>query len=93
MLKIIQHFSKHYSFHLQDKHVMAGHFWKLYIGQAVGGKFDLMVLIGGAEEWLTVPLDSCTNNPTCHLLLALYEAPKNTQPLHIYPEDDNCNVC
>jgi hypothetical protein len=25
-------------------------FWKLYIGQAVGGELDLIVLAGGAEE-------------------------------------------
>jgi hypothetical protein len=27
-----------------------GVLWKPYIGQAVGGKLDLMALIGGAEE-------------------------------------------
>jgi hypothetical protein len=47
MLKIIQHFSKHCSCHLQG--VMVGRFWQPYIGQAVGGDLDLMVLIGGAE--------------------------------------------
>jgi hypothetical protein len=25
--------------------------------------------------------------------LALYKAAKNAQPLHIHPEDGNCNVC
>jgi hypothetical protein len=29
-------------------------FWKPYIGQAVRGKLDLMVLIGGAEEWAAI---------------------------------------
>jgi hypothetical protein len=50
MLKISHHFSKHCSCHLQGEYVMVGHFWKPYIGQAVGGKLDLMVLIGEAEE-------------------------------------------
>jgi hypothetical protein len=27
-----------------------GEFWRPYIGQAVSGKIDLMVLIGGMEE-------------------------------------------
>jgi hypothetical protein len=27
-----------------------GKFWRPYIGQAVSGKINLMVLIGGAEE-------------------------------------------
>jgi hypothetical protein len=31
-----------------------GEFWKPYIGQAVGGKLDLMVLSGGAEEWAAI---------------------------------------
>jgi hypothetical protein len=29
---------------------MVGHFWKFYLGQAVGGELDFMMLIGGAEE-------------------------------------------
>jgi hypothetical protein len=36
--------------HLQVDYVMVGHFWKPYIGQAVGGELDFMVLIYGAEE-------------------------------------------
>jgi hypothetical protein len=50
MLRIIQCFSKHCSYHLQGECVEVGDFWKPYIGQAVGGELDLMVLIGGAEE-------------------------------------------
>jgi hypothetical protein len=50
MLRVIQCFDKHCSCHLQGESVVAGSFWKLYIGQALGGKLDLMVLIGGAEE-------------------------------------------
>jgi hypothetical protein len=26
-------------------------FWRPYMGQAIGGKMDFLVLIGGAEEW------------------------------------------
>jgi hypothetical protein len=37
MLKIIQRFGKHCSFHLQ--------------GEYVSEELDLMVIIGGAEEW------------------------------------------
>jgi hypothetical protein len=50
MLRIIQRFGKHYSCHLQGDCVEVGRIWKPYIGQAVGGELDLMVLIGGAEE-------------------------------------------
>jgi hypothetical protein len=32
-------------------------FWKPYIGQAVGGELELMVLIGGAEEWAAIRLE------------------------------------
>jgi hypothetical protein len=30
--------------------VYCGEFWKPYIGQAVSGKADMMVLIGGVKE-------------------------------------------
>jgi hypothetical protein len=48
-LRIIKRFVKHCNCHLQGEHVMVGRFWKPYIGQAVGGELDLMVLIVGAE--------------------------------------------
>jgi hypothetical protein len=49
MLRINQYFGKHISCHLhQGENVMAGQFWKPYIGQAVGGTLDLSVLMGGA---------------------------------------------
>jgi hypothetical protein len=50
MLKIIQRFDKHCSCHLQREYVIVGHFWKPYIRQAVGGKLNFMVLIGGADD-------------------------------------------
>jgi hypothetical protein len=31
-----------------------GEFWKPYTGQAVGGKLDLLVLIGGVGEEATI---------------------------------------
>jgi hypothetical protein len=34
-----------------------GEFWRPYIGQAVGGKINLMVLIGGAEEQAAIQWD------------------------------------
>jgi hypothetical protein len=34
--------------------VVVGHYWKPHIRQAVGGRLDLTVLIGGAEEWAAV---------------------------------------
>jgi hypothetical protein len=34
---------------------MIGRFWQPYMGQAVGREFDLMVLIGGAEERPAIP--------------------------------------
>jgi hypothetical protein len=58
-------------------------FWKPYIGQAVGGGSDLMV--GGLQQ-------STSSNPTRQLLPALYETFRNAQPLHIHPEDGNCNA-
>jgi hypothetical protein len=36
---------------------VVGHFWKPYIEQAVGGELDLMVLIGGMEEWAAIQLE------------------------------------
>jgi hypothetical protein len=36
---------------------MVRHFWKPYIGQAVDGKLDLMVLIGGMEEQTAIQLE------------------------------------
>jgi hypothetical protein len=54
MLKIIQHFGKHCSCHLQHEYVMVVHFWKLYTGQAVGGKLHMMMLNGGAKEWAAI---------------------------------------
>jgi hypothetical protein len=50
MLKITQRFGKHFRCHLRGEYVMVGRFWKPYIGQAVGGELDLMVLIGEAED-------------------------------------------
>jgi hypothetical protein len=39
---------------------MVGHFWQSNIGQAVGGDFDLMVLIGGAEGHSAIQLEMST---------------------------------
>jgi hypothetical protein len=50
MLKIIQRFGKHCSWHLRSKYVMNGLFWRFYEGLAVSGYLDLIVLIAGAEE-------------------------------------------
>jgi hypothetical protein len=50
MFRIFQCFGKHCSCHLQGECVLVGHFWKPYIGQAIHGELDLIVLIGGAEE-------------------------------------------
>jgi hypothetical protein len=72
ILKIIQRFGKHCICHLQGEYVMVGRFWQPYIGQAVGGELDSMVLIGRAEAEVVQ---------------------KTAQPLHIHPEDDNCNAC
>jgi hypothetical protein len=37
--------------------LMVEHFWQPYIGQAVGGELDLMVLIGGVEERAAIQLE------------------------------------
>jgi hypothetical protein len=50
MLSIIQRFGKHCSCHLQGECVVVERSWKPYIGQAVGGGLDSVVLIDGAEE-------------------------------------------
>jgi hypothetical protein len=57
MLRIIQRFAKHYSCHLQGEYVMVGHFRKPYIGQAVGGELDLLVLTGRAEQRAAIQLE------------------------------------
>jgi hypothetical protein len=36
---------------------MVGRFWRIYTGQAVGGKLGLMVLIGGGEERAAIKLE------------------------------------
>jgi hypothetical protein len=51
MLRIIQCFGKNCSCHFQGEHAVVGHFWKPCIRQAVGVELDLMVLIGGVEEF------------------------------------------
>jgi hypothetical protein len=56
MLRINQRFGKHCSCHLLGEYVMAGRFWKPYIGQAVDGELDLMVLTGGVEERAAIQL-------------------------------------
>jgi hypothetical protein len=56
MLRIIQRFGKHCSCHLQGECVVAGRFWKSYIGQAVGGALDFVMLIGGAEGRAVIQL-------------------------------------
>jgi hypothetical protein len=61
MSRIIKHFSKHCSCHLQGECVVVGHFWKPHTGQVVGGELDLMVLIGGMEEQDSSPLFHSTS--------------------------------
>jgi hypothetical protein len=39
---------------------MVGSSWKPYIGQAVGGELDLMMLIGGVEEQAAIQLEVIT---------------------------------
>jgi hypothetical protein len=50
MMKIIQRFGKHCICHLPGEYVMVERFWQPYMGQAVFGELDLMVLIRGVEE-------------------------------------------
>jgi hypothetical protein len=53
--------------------VMVGHFWQHYVGQAVGGGLDLMVLIGGAEEQAAIQQDSfCSTNQHHQIELSTY---------------------
>jgi hypothetical protein len=48
--------------------VKVGQFWKFYIGRAVGGKLDLVVLIGGAEKLSTAcPVEGFQNTPVLFL--------------------------
>jgi hypothetical protein len=44
MLRIIQCFGRCCSCHLQGGSVEVGHFWKPYMGQALGGELNSMVL-------------------------------------------------
>jgi hypothetical protein len=41
MLKVVQRFGKHCSYHLQGDCFLVGCFWKNYIEQVVGGKWDV----------------------------------------------------
>jgi hypothetical protein len=45
-------FGKHYSCHLQGECVLVGSFSKPHTEQAVGGEWDVMNMIGGAESGL-----------------------------------------
>jgi hypothetical protein len=54
VLKFVQCFDKHCSFHLQGEYVLVGYFWQSYVGKAVGGKLDAMELIGGAYKGAAV---------------------------------------
>jgi hypothetical protein len=56
MLKIIQRFDKHCSCHLQGEYVGWAFFWKPYIGQAVGGKWDMTDLTGEVGERAAIQL-------------------------------------
>jgi hypothetical protein len=51
MLEVIQRFGKHCNCHLQGEYVLVGRFWKPCMWKAVGGKWDMMDLIGRAGEW------------------------------------------
>jgi hypothetical protein len=50
ILSFIQLFGKHCNCLLQSEYVKVGRFWRPYVGQAVGCKLDLVVMIVGAEE-------------------------------------------
>jgi hypothetical protein len=47
MLRII-YFGKHCTCHIQGECIVVGRFWKPYIGQAIGGDLDFMVLVSRA---------------------------------------------
>jgi hypothetical protein len=51
------HVGKHCIYHLKGDYVLVGHFWKLYIEQALGGVLILMVSIGGVEGEAAVLLE------------------------------------
>jgi hypothetical protein len=63
MFKIIQRFRKHCSCHPQGEYMMVGHFWKTYIGQAVGGELDLVALI---SDWISAR-SSAPNTQLLHI--------------------------
>jgi hypothetical protein len=62
MLKVIQHFGKHCTCHLQGKCVLVRCSWKSYIQQAVCGKWDMTDLIDRAGEWAAIQLDNINFN-------------------------------
>jgi hypothetical protein len=55
MLRVIQHFGKHCCYHLQGEYVL-GVFRKPYVGQAVGGEWDMTDPFGGAGEQAAIQL-------------------------------------
>jgi hypothetical protein len=50
MLKIIQCFGRHCSCHHLGEYVIVGYFQQA----VVGGELDLIVLIGGVEQWAAI---------------------------------------
>jgi hypothetical protein len=52
MLKVIQCFDKHCICHLQGEYLLVGHFWKPYMGQAIGSEWEVMNLFDRVEEWV-----------------------------------------
>jgi hypothetical protein len=72
MLSINQRFGIHFSCHLQGECVCV--VGLVLERQAEGGELDLMVLIGGAEEWAAIQWEksiffSVTSFPQQHALL------------------------
>jgi hypothetical protein len=74
MLQVIQRFGKHRSCHLQGEYILVGRFWRPYIGQAVGGQWDVTNMIVGAEERAAIQLVMVTTKslgrklPCCYWL-------------------------
>jgi hypothetical protein len=94
MLRVIQHFGKHCSCHLQGVCLLAEYCGRgLYIGQAVGGECDVKNLIG-VEGLAAVQMvmSSISSTKGSKFLRAHGEENLQEFPVHIYHKDGNYRV-
>jgi hypothetical protein len=77
---------------------MVGRFWKPYIGRALGDEFDVMLLIGGAEDRAAI-LYKASKTPNYYIFtlkmataMSAETFDNSQQPTRLIPESRCCTV-